>query len=117
MEMLVPERYRKGHPGHREDFFARPSTRAMGAGRDLYGLRKDGTEVPIEIGLNPIQTDEGAFVLASIIDITERQRSEQVLRESEERLHTMIENLSEGLIISDLNGQLLHWNQTGLKMH
>src|SRR5258708_911232 len=88
----------------------------MGAGRDLYGRCKDGTEVAIEIGLNPIQTDEGAFVLASIIDITERKHSEQALRKSEERLHTIIENLSEGLVISDLKGQLLHWNKTGLKM-
>jgi len=73
--MLVPERYRRTHPGHRTGFFQHPSTRAMGAGRDLYGRRKDGTEMPIEIGLNPITTDEGTFVLASIIDITERKRA------------------------------------------
>ncbi len=116
IEMLVPERYRGAHPGHRQIFSGRPTARAMGAGRDLFGLRKDGTEVPIEIGLNPIQTETGSFVLASIIDITERKRSEQALRKSEERLHTIIENLSEGLVISDLDGQLVHWNQTGLKM-
>jgi PAS domain S-box-containing protein len=80
MEILVPERYRGGHPGHRSGFFKRPSTRAMGAGRDLYGRRKDGTEMPIEIGLNPITTDEGSFVLASIIDITERKRAEERFR-------------------------------------
>src|SRR5438132_1373345 len=116
VEMLVPKRFGAGHPAHREGFFQHPSTRSMGAGRDLFGRRKDGSEVPIEIGLNPIQTDEGAFVLASVIDISERKRSEQVLRESEERLQTIIENLSEGLVISDLNGQLLHWNRPGLKM-
>src|SRR6185503_5466015 len=80
VEMLVPERYRLKHPGHRTGFFQHPSTRAMGAGRDLYGRRKDGTEMPIEIGLNPITTDEGAFVLASIIDITERKRAEERFR-------------------------------------
>lgn len=116
VEMLVPERYRAAHSGLRSGFVEHPSVRAMGAGRDLYGLRKDGVEVPIEIGLNPVTTDEGAFVLASIIDISERKRSEEHLRTSEERLQTIIENLSEGLVISDLNGQLLHWNQPGLRM-
>ncbi len=117
IEMLVPERYRTAHPEHRASFYSSPSARVMGAGRDLYGRRKDGTEVPIEIGLNPIRNDKGAFVLASIIDITERKRTERVLRESEERLQTIIENLSEGLVIADLSGQILHWNQTGVRMH
>ena len=117
VEMLVPERYRGAHPGHRTGFFQRPSTRAMGAGRDLYGRRKDGTEMPIEIGLNPITTDEGAFVLASIIDIMERKRTDASLRESKARLQTVIENLGEGLVLSDLDGQLLHWNKAALDMH
>lgn len=78
VDMLVPEAFRHGHPGLREAYAAAPTTRAMGAGRDLFGLRKDGVEVPIEIGLNPINTQQGRFVLASIIDITGRKHAEEL---------------------------------------
>jgi PAS domain S-box-containing protein len=77
MEMLVPERFRGSHGGHRKRFSASPSPRAMGAGRELFGLRKDGREVPIEIGLNPIAAGDDQFVLASIIDITDRKKTEE----------------------------------------
>jgi PAS domain S-box-containing protein len=76
VEMLVPQQFRTHHSDYRATFFGSPSARPMGAGRDLFGLRKDGSQVPVEIGLNPITTVEGNFVLASIIDITERKRAE-----------------------------------------
>ena len=77
IEMLVPERYRRRHPGYRTAFSANPETRPMGMGRDLYGLKKDGTEVPIEIGLNPIIVAGKIMVLSSIVDITARKQAEE----------------------------------------
>lgn len=86
IDRLVPERFRDAHPGYRADFFHNPGTRAMGEGRDLYGLTKDGNEVPVEIGLNPIETDEGTFVLSSIVDISARVAAEQEKQKLEEQL-------------------------------
>jgi PAS domain S-box-containing protein len=99
VETLVPERYRHAHPGLRAGFFKAPSARPMGAGRDLYGRRKDGSEVPIEIGLYPIETDGGAFLLASIIDITERKRAE-------ERFRTAVEASPSGILMVDREGRI-----------
>jgi PAS domain S-box-containing protein len=84
--LLVPVPFRKQHAVHAEAYRARPITRAMGGGRELIGRRKDGTEVAIEIGLNPLQTSDGLFTLASIIDITERKRVADELRRSNAEL-------------------------------
>ena len=92
IEMLVPERYRRNHPHLRTSFFERPVSRWLGAGRDLYGLRKDGGEIPVEIGLNPIETDQGTMVLAAVVDISVRKRLE-------ERLHQVVESSPNAIVM------------------
>jgi PAS domain S-box-containing protein len=86
VEQLVPERFRPEHPNYRSDFFLNPAARRMGAGRDLFGLRKDGSEFPVEIGLNPVTHHEGLFVLSAIVDITERKRLEERMQQANQAL-------------------------------
>lgn len=86
MEVLVPQRFRQTHVVSRDAFFAKPETRQMGAGRELFGLRRDGTEIPVEIGLNPHQTAEGDFILASVVDISVRKSLEEIVRRSTEAI-------------------------------
>src|SRR5262249_57875878 len=76
VEILVPERFAGAHADLRTKFFAAPAARAMGAGRELFARRKDGSEFPVEIGLNPIQSPEGMLVLAAIVDISARLETE-----------------------------------------
>jgi PAS domain S-box-containing protein len=83
VEMLIPVSARFGHRQHRAEFSKAPETRSMGGGRELFGLQKDGSEIPVEIGLTPIQTATGMVVVASILDITERKRLEMRLRRAE----------------------------------
>jgi len=90
VELLVPERLRTGHPRQRAEFFATPEARRMGTGRDLHAVRRDGSEFPVEIGLNPITTDDGLLVLSVIIDITERKRLEQALQQANEELEQRV---------------------------
>jgi PAS domain S-box-containing protein len=83
VEMLVPQRMKSHHASDRAAYFAHSESRAMGKGRDLSGVRKDGEEFPLEIGLNPIRTSDGMRVLASVVDISERKRIQEQLKKAE----------------------------------
>ena len=80
VEILLPERFRSEHPGQQESLFMSSNERWIGRGRELYGLRKDCTEFPLEIGLNPIHTPKGRGVLVAVVDVTERKRVESELK-------------------------------------
>ncbi|MDE2430471.1 MAG: PAS domain S-box protein [Burkholderiales bacterium] len=99
VEILVPDRFSHAHPEKRNQFFDDPQARPMGAGRDLFGRRKDGSEFPVEIGLNPIETEDGMMVLSSIVDISERKRLE-------ERFRRVVESAPNAMVMINQRGRI-----------
>ena len=112
IEMLVPESSRENHVGLRTEYFSRPLARSMGIGQDLYARRKDGTQFPVEIGLNPIETEQGTWVLSSITDITERRRAE----EERQKFVSLADSSLEFVGMCDLDFKPFYVNPAGMRL-
>ena len=104
VEILVPERLATHHPAYRARFFAAPEARAMGAGRELFARRKDGSEFPVEIGLNPIQMPHGLLILANVVDISARKAAEEDARRRREQ----VELLGRVSLLGEMTASLAH---------
>lgn len=111
VENLVPPRFRGRHPQHRENYTAHPRTRQMGGAMNLFGLRKDGTEFPVDIMLKPIETPAGLVVLSFVRDTTEQQLALQKLRRTDLQLRSIVEGVSDyAIYLLDRDGCVMTWN-------
>jgi PAS domain S-box-containing protein len=117
VEILIPERLRPSHPSNRENYSAHPRIRPMGAGLELFGQRKDGSEFPVDIMLSPIETAEGQLVLAVVRDISDWKLANEALHRSEEQFHSLIEGVRDyAIFLLDPDGKVATWNSGALRI-
>jgi len=117
VEILVPKSMHIKHIDFRKSFFLNPETRRMGKGRDLFAIRKDGTQFPVEIGLSTIETDSGIAVLSSIVDITERKKAEKILQDSEEKLQAILDNTTDAILVYNEVGKIITINNQARNLY
>jgi PAS domain S-box-containing protein len=97
VDLLLPERFRAAHGSHRSEFFEAPVSREMGAGRELSGLRRDGSEFSVEISLSPLETRDGPVALAAVRDVTKRKKAEM-------RFRDLLESAPDAMVIVNSEG-------------
>jgi PAS domain S-box-containing protein len=112
VELLIPDRFRAAHVGVRAGYHGAPRVRLMGAGPDLFGRRRDGSELPVEVGLSPLELPEGRFVCARVRDVSERKRIEAEARRTSEHLADAVESFQGSLALFDAEGRLVLCNST-----
>jgi PAS domain S-box-containing protein len=112
IELLIPDRFRHAHTAHRTRYFRNPSLRAMGAGLELYGRRKDGAEFPIDVRLSPFETEKGLLVSSVIRDITEHRNAEQ----QSARLAAIVDSSDDAIVGKTLDGAITSWNEGAHRM-
>ena len=111
VENLIPHRFRDRHPVHRENYSAHPRERQMGAALNLFGLRKDGTEFPVDIMLKPLETPIGPIVLSFVRDMTEQRNAQEALRLSDQQMRSIIESIRDyAIYLLDREGCVMTWN-------
>jgi PAS domain S-box-containing protein len=106
IESLVPERFRDRHPEHREAYNAHPKSRSMGAGLNLVGLRKDGSEFPVDILLKPTATASGPIVLSFVRDVTEQRAAQEAARDAAQRFDNLFEFCPDGIFVTEPDGTI-----------
>ena len=115
IETLVPESFRTAHRAHRANYVADPKARPMGAGLELTGRRRDGSEFPVDVSLSHIGTGDDQLVIAAVRDLTARHEAEEARRQSD-RMSAMIEFSGEAIISTTLSGAITSWNRAAERL-
>ncbi|MFC8513256.1 PAS domain S-box protein [Streptomyces sp. NPDC057257] len=113
VELLMPHRFHAQHTQHRGGYAANRQVRPMGAGLDLHGLRKDGTEFPVEISLSPLETTDGLLVSAAVRDVSDRKAAEARINE----LAALVESSQDAILAKTLDGYITYWNAAAQNLY